>query len=139
MRSLSAVALLLLTLAAAGCGESAEDKAMADVCAARADISKQVDKLASLTPTTATTTEVRDGLQAVRDDLSNIADARKNLSDDRRKEVEQANTAFAGEVRDTLYEVGTSVSIESAGAQLTAAFQQLKTSYGQTFARIDCS
>jgi hypothetical protein len=139
MRSVSVVALLFLALAAASCGESAEDKAMADVCAARDDIGKQVDQLEGLTPTTATRGQVGDALQAIRDDLAKIADARKDLSDERREDVEDANAAFAGTVRETLREVGTTRSTESASTQLKAAFEQLRSSYRETFGQIDCS
>ena len=84
MRSRLAIALVLLA-AVAGCGgDSKADKAMASVCSARDDITKQVDTLAGMTITTATTSQAGSALTAIKDDLGKIADARKDLSDDRR-------------------------------------------------------
>ncbi len=139
MRSRLAIALVLLA-AVAGCGgESKSDKAMADVCSARDDITKQVDTLASMTITTATTSQAGAALHGDQDDLGKIADARKDLADDRRKEIDKANEAFASSVRKTLADVGTSTSLQGASTQLKDAFQQLKTSYQSSFGAIDCS
>jgi hypothetical protein len=141
MRSRFAIALVLLAaVTAGGCGgDSKSDKAMADVCAARDDITKQVDTLAGMTITTATTSQVGEALQAIKDDLSKIGDARKDLADDRREEVDKANDAFASSVRKTAADIGTSVSLQGAATQLKDAFQQLKSSYQSSFGEIDCS
>jgi hypothetical protein len=139
MRSTLAIALVLLA-AVGGCGgDSKEDKALASVCAARDDITKQVDTLADMTITTATTSQVGSALQAIKGDLTKIGDARKNLADDRRDEVDKANQAFASSVRKTVADVGTSVSLQAAATQLKDAFGQLKESYANTFGKIDCS
>jgi|SRR4051794_25936384 hypothetical protein len=133
------VALLLAAAVAAGCGgESKSDKAQADVCAARDDISKQVDQLKGMTLSSATTSQVTDALQAIRDDLSKIGDAKASLSDERRSDVQAANDAFAASVRDTLRAVGTSVSLDNASTQLHAAFDQLATTYKTSFGSLDC-
>lgn len=129
------VALLLI----AGCGDSQEDQAMADVCAARDDITKQVDELKNLTVTTATTDAVSEGLRAIRDDLSKIGDATAELSDERRDEVKAANDEFAAAVRETVRSVGTSVSVEDASSQVKAAFSELESTYRSTFGQLDCT
>jgi uncharacterized protein YhaN len=135
--------LLLIALVPAsvlaGCGESEEEKATAQVCSARDNIAKQVDELKGLTLTTATTSQVRENLQAIRGDLSTIAAARGNLSDEQRTDVEQAHDAFRSVVGETAATVGRSTSVEDASAQLKAAFNELATSYQQTFGQIDCS
>ena len=139
MHSRSIFATLLVALAAAaGCGESESDKAMADVCSARDDITKQVDQLKDLTITTATTTEVTDGLQAIRSDLTKIADATDKLSDERREQVQAANDDFGRAVRETLTSLGTTTSLEDASAQLKQAFDDLSKSYQDTFGDLDC-
>jgi hypothetical protein len=135
--TLAVVLLVALTLAA--CAQSKSDKAMADVCTARNDITKQVDKLKSLTPTTATTTLVTDGMQAIRNDLSTIGKATKDLSKERAADVQSANDEFTSSVRKTLANVGTTVSIEAAAADLKAAFGKLGESYRSTFGQLDCS
>src|SRR3954467_10603424 len=87
----SALALLLAAaLGVAACGESDQEKAQKKVCSARADISKQVDELKSLTPTTATVDGVRQNVNAIQDDLKDIASARGTLSADRRAQVKTA-------------------------------------------------
>ena len=127
------VAVLLLTG-----GESKADKAMSDVCDARADIAQQVKTLQGLTPSTATTSEIKDSVQAIRNDLSKIAEARADLADENRKDVQAANDAFVSTVKDTASTVARSQSIESAAAQLKQAFEQLATSYRSTYGKIDC-
>jgi hypothetical protein len=112
---------------------------MADVCAARADISKQVDQLKNMTISSASTNQITDSLQAIRDDLSKIAAARKDLSDDRRQQVDAANTKFQSSVRATLLDVGKTVSLKDAATQLNNAFDRLAASYKEAFSGVDCS
>jgi len=131
--------LLVPLLAVTGCGGSQDDDAMAAVCSARDGIAKQVDDLQSLTLTSATSSQVTEGMQAIRDDLTTIRDNREELSDDRREEVQTANDAFAGQVRELAGTIGRTVSIEDAKEQLKGSLQQLATSYRSTFGQIDCS
>jgi uncharacterized protein YoxC len=138
MRPASYIAVALVAVVV-GCGDSKSDKAMADVCAARADISKQVDQLKNMTISSASTNQITDSLQAIRDDLSKIADARKDLSDDRRQQVDAANTKFQSSVRATLLDVGKSVSLKDAATQLNSAFDRLAASYKEAFSGVDCS
>lgn len=123
---------------AAGCGQSKEEKAMADVCDARADMSKQVDTLKGLTASTVTTTKVTDSLKAIRDDLSEVAGAQGDLSQDRRAQVQAANQQFKAQVQQVAGEVGRSLGAGEAKDQLTAAFDDLASTYRQTFAKVDC-
>jgi hypothetical protein len=126
-----------LALGACG-GQSSEDKAKKQVCDARADISKQVDTLKGLTPSTATTTQIQDSLKAIANDLKQIKDAQGNLSDQRKSQVQEANQAFQSQVKDIASSLGTTTSVSDAKTQLAAAFQQLATTYQQTFAKVDC-
>lgn len=142
MPSRSVWLVLLLAVSAAmlaGCGESEEDKARAQVCDARDDIGEQVEKLTSLTLTTATTSQIQDSLQAIEDDLSTIADVTGELSDDLRKDVQAANDEFTTAVKETANSVGRTVSIEDAVTQVKQAFQRLATSYRNSFGQVDCS
>ena len=66
------VLALLACLAVGACGQSKQDKAKSTVCDARADISKQVDKLKGLTPSTVTIDGVQSSLKAISSDLSKI-------------------------------------------------------------------
>jgi uncharacterized protein YjbJ (UPF0337 family) len=132
-------ATLLVALALAGCGDSAEEKAQASVCNARDDIQKQVDDLKALTPATFTTDAVSQSLQAIESDLDDMKNAQSDLSGDRRQQVESANQAFASQVQDVVKDIGTSLSASDAKTQLTQALQQLAAGYEQAFSRIDCN
>ena len=135
------MALLLATgLALASCGgESDEEKALNQVCDARADIQTQVNELSSLTLTTATVDGIKGNLSAIENDLKEIKDAEGNLNDQRKQQVQAANQAFSEQVQAVVKDVGTSTSISGAQSQLQSSLQQLSQSYKQTFEPIDCS
>jgi hypothetical protein len=139
MRAAVAIIVALAAALAACGGDSKEEKAQKAVCDARADISKQVDQLKGLTPSTFSTDAVSQSLSAIRNDLSKIKSAQGDLSDDRRQQVESANQAFEGQVRGIVQQLGTSKSLSEAKTAMTSALQQLADSYKQTFAKIDCS
>ena len=138
MRRLALLTALLTALALTACGESDEENAQATVCDARQDISNQVDSLKSLTPATFKTDDVSANLEAIRSDLSDIKGAQAELSDDRRQQVETANQEFTSQVEGIVKEIGTSASASDAASAISAAGQQLASTYEQTFARIDC-
>ena len=138
MRTACGAVMVVLALVLGACGESSEDKAQAAVCDARADMTKQVDELKSLTPATVTTDAVQQNLSAIRSDLKDITDAQSNLSDDRRSEAQAANKAFSSSVRGIVGELGTSLSASDAKGAVVAALQQLEASYKSTFAPLNC-
>jgi len=137
-RPLASLAVLVSVLLV-GCGQSQSDKALAQVCTARDDIHKQIEQLQGLTASTATTSQIKDGAQAIKQDLSTIVDAQGQLSDDRRKDVQTANEAFKSSVRETVGNIGTTVSAQDAKAQLSQSTQQLADTYRSTFAKLDCA
>jgi Tfp pilus assembly protein PilP len=126
-------------LALAACGQSADDKAQAQVCDARADIQKQVDQLRGLTITTATVDGVKSNLNAIKADLGKIKDAQGQLSDQRKQQVQAANKAFEDQVTTIVGSVGRSTSVTQAATQAKSAMNELADSYQQTLGRIDCS
>jgi dsDNA-specific endonuclease/ATPase MutS2 len=130
--------LLLIAALAVGCGESDAEKAQNQVCDARADLNKQVNELAALTPATATTEGVQKNLDAIKTDLNDIKDAQPDLNDDRKQEVESANQEFASQVQTVASDLGTNLSASGAKAKLQSAATQLQTAYKQTFAKVDC-
>ncbi len=136
-----AVTLFALTtaLVAAGCGDSAEERAQNDVCDARADIQKQVDDLQALTPATVTADAVTASLDAIKDDLGKIKDAEDELSEQRKSDLKAANEQFSSQVSDAVSNVLSSKSVSEAKAQLQTAVSQLVDSYQQTLATYDCS
>ncbi len=141
MRLIAALAALFTVVAAlAGCGSaSKEADAKNTVCDSRADIAKHVNTLKSLTPSTATTSQVKDSLTAIRDDLEKITDAQGDLSDARKSEVQAANDAFSTKVQDIASQAVANVSLADAKIQLGAALQELASAYQESFAKVDCS
>jgi hypothetical protein len=127
------------SVALGACGSSKEDDAKNQVCDARADIQRQVDNLKQMTPSTITADSVSNSLQAIRDDLKKIGDAQADLSDDRRSQVEQANKAFAADVKEIGSTVLRSTSLEEAKTQLQQSVTQLRDTYSSTLAKVDCS
>jgi hypothetical protein len=119
-------------------GDSKADKAMAQVCAARADIAEQVKSLQNLTAGSAAD-QARTGLSAIADDIRSIADARKDLAADRRDEVQSANAAFVSGVKDALGGVTSLASLQSAAAQVGQNAQKLAQTYKSSYGKIDCS
>jgi methyl-accepting chemotaxis protein len=131
--------LLAIAVGVAACGgQSKSDKAKTQVCDARADIQKQVDTLKGLTLSTATTGQFKDSFDAISSDLKTIANAQKDLAGDRKSQVEQANKQFKSQLQGIVSSFGSTTSLSQASSQLTAALQQLATSYQQTFAKINC-
>lgn len=135
-----AVAALLVSagLVLGACGESEEEQASAKVCDARDEIGQQVDRLSTLTLTTATVDDVRSGLQAIGEDLRTIADQQPELSDERRQQVEQAQRTFADQVSSVVADLGSSLSVSGAQRQLEAALTQLQTAYRSSLAQVSC-
>ena len=138
MRRSTIVMLLSAAIAVAACGESKQDKARTQVCDARADVQKQVNELSGLTLSTATADGVSQNLRAIRNDLGKISDAQSDLADDRRQKVQSANKAMTDQIRSIVQNVGRSLSVDDAQAQLKDATTQLVSAYKQTLGRIDC-
>jgi hypothetical protein len=133
------VALLLSTAAFAGCGESAEDKARAQVCDARADISKQISTLTTLPISTSVLTEAKAGVETIGKDIKKIKDAQPDLQPARKEQVERATEAFQKQLSSTLSGITSGLSLSNAETQLKTALTQLGNSYKQTLAPINCS
>jgi hypothetical protein len=131
------VVLAVLVLGACG-GDSKEDEAKAQVCDARADVSKQVDSLKGMTLSTATTSQIRESLTAIGNDLTKIKDAQADLDDQRKSQVQQANQAFESQLKSIRSTLGSTTSLSDAKAQLSQAFQQLASAYEDTLSKIDC-
>ena len=132
-------ALLLIAATAVGCGESDAEQAQNQVCDSLADLNTQVNELATFSAATATTKDVQQNLDAIKNDLNDIKDAQGDLNEDRKQQVDSANQEFSSQVLAVASDLGTSLSTSGAEAKLQSAAAQLKSSYQQTFAKIDCS
>jgi chromosome segregation ATPase len=132
------VAVAGLGLVLAGCGESAEEKALNDVCDARTDIQKRVDDLQNLTLATATTDQIESDVNAIEDDVAKISDAQDDLADDRKQQVTKANATFKAELDALAEDLGSSQSLQSAAQTLRTDIANLANAYDEAFAPIDC-
>jgi uncharacterized phage infection (PIP) family protein YhgE len=143
-RSSRALTVLLIALVSAGAigacgGESKEDKAKAQVCKARDDISAQIDTLKGLTVTPGSVGQVTDGVKAIGQDLDTIVKAESNLSDERRQQIQKANSEFSSTVQQIASDLSKTSSLSEVVNQFKSAVDKLAASYKNTFAEFSCS
>jgi len=134
-------ALGLLTLALVACGESAEEKAKAQVCSARANISKEITKLSELPLSSNLPSEIKSGAEAIGKNLNKIKDEQDKLAPARKEQVQTASSTFANQVSSIVSGLLStkSLSLTNAEAQLKSAASQLKSSYKAALEPINCS
>ena len=144
-KSVVTAALLLSVVALAACGESAQEKAMAQVCSARADISKQVKKLEGLTFSSSTLNEAKAGFEAIGKDLNKIHSEQSALAPARKEQVKTATHAFeqqlaaiAGSLVTSLAAGNIEAELKNAQPQLKAAVSKLAGDYKQALGPISC-
>lgn len=143
----SAVAALLVSmLALSACGESAQEKALAQVCKARSDISAQITKLEALTLSTNTANEAKAGFEAISKDLTKIKDEQSALAPARREQVQKATDTFESQLSSIAAGLVSSLGsgsieaqLKNAGPQLKSAFSMLTADYKQALGPISCS
>jgi hypothetical protein len=133
------VLLLAGSVAITACGESAQEKAKAEVCSARADISKQINMLTSLTASTISPSAVKTGVEAVANDLTKIKNAQGNLEPARKEQVQAATHTFETQLSSILTGITSNLSLSNAEAQFKSALSQLATSYKSTLGPINCT
>jgi len=138
-RGASAIAMIFIVLAIAGCGQSSQEKAKAQVCEARADITKQITTLSGLTLSTSSITEAKTGVEAIAADLKKIKGAQANLDPARKEQVEAATHTFETQLTAIVNDLTSNLSLTNAASQVQSAVTQLTTSYKQTLAPISCS
>jgi Tfp pilus assembly protein PilP len=138
MKRLLLLTALGLGLVFAACGESDEEKARNQICDARDDIRTQVSELQDLTLTTATTDKLKSHLNAIRDDFREIVDAQGDLGDTEKQQVQKANETFRSKLEKMIGNLGTSLSLEDAAAQLKVNITDLAEAYEQALSPIEC-
>jgi hypothetical protein len=140
VRKVIAIAVLLLgVLVLAGCGESSQEKATAQVCQARSDISKQVTMLSELTISTSVLSQGKAGLDAIGKDLTKIKEAQPNLEPARKEQIQAATSTFQTQVTSILTGLVSNPSLGNAEKQLKSSLTQFAASFAQALAPINCS
>lgn len=134
-----AIASLLSVFVLASCGESAQEKAKAQVCQARSDISKEVKKLGELTLSTSILTEAKSGVEAIGKDLTKIKDAQPDLEPARKEQIKAATQTFESQINSLLSELVSKPSLTKLETQLKSSLSQLASSYEKALAPLDCS
>ena len=145
-KAVPAAAVLLSAVTLAACGESSQDKAKADVCAARNEISKQITKLQGLTLSSNAVNEAKKSFEVIGQELGKIKDAQEDLEPARKEQVEAATKKFEGQLKTISSEVTSGLSPGNLQAALTAAEPKVKSAlntlasgYRQALAPINCS
>ena len=131
--------LLVGALVLASCGESSQEKAKAQVCEARSDISKQVKTLSGLTLSLSAPGEAKTGLEAIVKDLTTIKDAQPNLEPARKEQVQAATHTFESQVSAILSELTSKPSLSKLETQLKSSLTQLASGYEKALAPLNCS
>jgi hypothetical protein len=138
-------ALLLCAVALSACGESAQDKAKAEVCGSRSAISKQITKLQGLGISASTLTEAKAGFEVINRELTKIQTAQSKLDPARKQQVQSASENFASQFSSiagglvaSLGSGNIEAALKNAGPQLKAALNKLSGAYKQALAPINC-
>src|ERR1700722_6349981 len=134
-----AIASLLSVFVLASCGESSQEKAKAQVCQARSDISKEVKKLSELTLSTSILTEAKSGVEAIGKDLNKIKDAQPDLEPARRAQIEAATRTFEGQINSILSELVSKPSLTKLETQLKSSLTQLASGYEKALTPLNCA
>jgi len=147
LRRPSAVAVLALApLLLAGCGESTQAKAKAQVCSARTEIAAQVAKLEGLPISASLLTEAKASVEAIDGSVTKIKDAEPKLEPAVKQQVEAGTKSFQAEMTTidgglalaAKVPGGIQAALQSVGPEIKAALAQLSTSYKQAYGSLKC-
>lgn len=138
-QSLVLIVSLLSVFVLASCGESSQEKAKAQVCQARSDISKEVKKLSELTLSTSILTEAKSGVEAIGKDITTIKNAQPDLEPARKEQVQAATRTFESQINSILSELVSKPSLSKLETQLKSSLTQLASSYEKALAPLNCS
>jgi hypothetical protein len=143
------ILIALLVIGATGlsaCGESSEDKAAKQVCAATSEISSQISKLKALPISTSFPSEVKTSTEAIGTSLAKIKDAAPNLATTHKEEVDAATKTVATELALLAARVVSATrssnletALKSAEPEVKAALNKLSQTYKSTLEALNCS
>jgi hypothetical protein len=143
-RSAGIAALSVVVLGLAACGESSEEKATKQVCAATSDIKAQVKKLQTLPISSSFLTEVKTSSEAIDKSVGEVKSAAPNLATANKEEFDAATRTFQIELAALLATTVKSsasgeAALKSAEPQIKASLSKLETSYKKAFEALKCS
>jgi hypothetical protein len=143
-KSVGIAALSVIALGLAACGESSEEKAKKQVCAATSEINKQVQKLETLPISSSFVTEVKTSGEAIDKSVGEIKKAAPNLPAARNEEFDAATRTFQNELASL---IATTVSSSTSGEaalkraepKIKASLNTLANDYKKAFEALKCS
>jgi len=145
-KSLAIATLVIGALGLVACGESSQEKATKQVCAAVKEIETQVKKLETLPISSSFPTEAKKSLEAIDKSFNEIKTAEPNLEAARTEEVNAATKTFQTELASLAKSIASasqSSSLEAAlkGAepQIKATLNKLGTAYKGVHEALKCS
>lgn len=142
-----AAAIAVGALALTGCGESAEEKATAQVCSSTKAIKAQFTKLGELQLTSKAPEEVKSILHVVEQEVAKIKESTSNLSEASKAPVQAAQNSFQTELvtlgaslASTAKSSGnTEAVLKQAEPEIKSAASTLVASYKQAYESLKCS
>jgi hypothetical protein len=143
-RSAGIAALSVVVLGLVACGESSEEKATKQVCAATSEISTQIKKLENLPISSSFPTEVKTSAEAIDKSVGEIKSAAPKLPAANKEEFEAATTTFKLELASLTAttvksSTGGEAALKSAEPQIKASLNKLGSDYKKAFESLKCS
>jgi hypothetical protein len=142
-KSAGIAALSVVALGLAACGESSEEKAKKQVCAATTQINTQIQKLETLPLSSSFLTEVRTSGEAINKSVEEIKKAAPNLPAASKEEFDRATRSFQIELASLLATTISSstsgeAALKSAAPKVKASLNTLGTDYKKAFEGLKC-
>lgn len=140
-------AILIVPIGLAGCGESSEEKAKAQVCSSTKEIQAQITKLASLSLSSKAPEEIQAAASVMNKEAAKIKESIPNLPASSKAPVEAAQTGLKAELAALAKAlVSTAKSggnieavLKESGPEVKAAVASLSASYKQAYESLKCS
>jgi hypothetical protein len=141
------VVIPLVAMALAGCGESAEEKATAQVCSSTKEIRAQLSKLSDLSLSSKALEEIKDAAGVMKKEAGKIKESVPNLPSARKGEVEAAQKVLQTELIAAATTLASTVKssgdaeavLKQSEPQVKAAVAGLAASYKQAYEALKCS
>ncbi len=139
--------IVLGAIGLTGCGESAEEKATAQVCSSTKEIQAQLSKLSDLTISSKAPEEIKDAAAVMEKEAAKIKESTENLPAASKAPVESAQktlqtelVALATAVVSAAKSSGSAEAVlKQSAPEVKAAVAGLAASYKQAYESLKCS
>jgi len=146
-RPAAVAAVLLIPIGLAGCGESSEEKATAQVCSSTKAIQAQLAKLSSLSLSSKAPEEIQNAASVMQKEAAKAKESTQNLPASAKAPVEAAQSALQVELaalaKGLVSAAKSSSSLEAVLKEsepaVKTAVAGLATSYKQAYESLKCS